>query len=73
MVIHYWNKEDIFIIEQIKLHAMKLYSALMLGLLAQGLYAQSLALDIKRFEPSTGTTGTQVLIVGKNFGNANQC
>jgi len=70
MVIHYWNKEDIFIIEQIKLHAMKLYSALMLGLLAQGLYAQSLAPDIKRFEPSTGTTGTQVLIVGKNFGNA---
>ena len=49
---------------------MKLYSALILGLLAQGLQAQSLAPDIKRFEPSTGTTGTQVVILGKNFKNA---
>ena len=70
MAIRFWNKKDIFIIEQIKLHAMKLYSALMLGLLAQGLHAQSLAPDIKRFEPSTGSPGTQVKIVGKNFGNA---
>jgi IPT/TIG domain/Secretion system C-terminal sorting domain len=49
---------------------MKLYSALMLGLLAQGLQAQTLPPDIKRFEPSTGTTGTQVLILGKNFKSA---
>lgn len=49
---------------------MKLYTALMLGLLAQGLQAQTLPPDIKRFEPSSGTTGTQVVIVGKNFGNA---
>ena len=49
---------------------MKLYSALMLGLLAQGLQAQTLRPDIKRFEPSTGTTGTQVVILGKNFSTA---
>jgi len=49
---------------------MKLYSALMLGLLAQGLQAQTSPPDIRRFEPSTGTSGTQVMIVGKNFGNA---
>ena len=51
---------------------MKLYSALMLGLLAQGLQAQTLRPDIKRFEPSTGTTGTQVLILGKNFSSVNK-
>ena len=49
---------------------MKLYTLLMLGLLAQGLQAQTLPPDIKRFEPSTGTTGTQVLILGKNFKSA---
>ena len=49
---------------------MKLYSALMLGLLAQGLQAQTLRPDIIRFAPAHGTSGTQVMIMGKNFGNA---
>lgn len=49
---------------------MKHYSLLMLVLLAQGLQAQTLPPDIKRFEPSTGSTGTQVAIVGKNFKSA---
>ncbi len=70
MDIQYEDKKEYFYWEQFKLHEMKRYSALMLGLLAQGLQAQSLAPDIKRFEPSTGTTGTQVVIVGKNFKNA---
>lgn len=49
---------------------MKRYAALLLCLLAQGTFAQTLRPDIKRFEPSSGGTGTQVVIVGKHFGSA---
>jgi len=48
---------------------MKLYPALFLCLLAQGTLAQSQAPVIRRFEPRVGTTGTTVVIVGRNLGN----
>ena len=49
---------------------MKRYTALFSCLLALGTFAQSQAPDIRRFEPKTGSTGTVVQIIGKNFGNA---
>jgi hypothetical protein len=51
---------------------MKLYSALLLCLLAQGTFAQTPTPSITRFEPRTGTTGTTVLIVGRNLGATNK-
>jgi hypothetical protein len=51
---------------------MKLYSALTLCLLAQGIFAQTQTPSIVRFEPKTGTTGTTVLIVGRNLGATNK-
>lgn len=51
---------------------MKLYPALLLCLLAQGIFAQTQTPSITRFEPKTGTTGTTVLIVGKNLGATNK-
>lgn len=51
---------------------MKFYPALMFCLLAQGTFAQTQTPSITRFEPKTGTTGTTVLIVGRNLGATNK-
>jgi hypothetical protein len=51
---------------------MKLYPALFLCLLAQGTLAQTQAPVIRRFEPRVGTTGTTVMIVGRNLGTTNK-